>query len=714
MQNITGIFEEILFRNEQSGYCTFLISPSEFYEHTKDGLLICDGLIGFYVKGSPISVDGDWNGEVFHVTKDFIPHKRKEDVIQILEYLTNELTLAQEEKIADAAESDLFSFIQRSDANAVLNGIIRKEKLTNFLIRKITGLREQEAFTKEMLSYGISFDRIDYLIKKGTDRTELLKNPYIPLIFADIHIRFADVIASKICSVDPYNVVRLCGFVIYALISQRNQGDTCCYISKLCSDVNRLLKNSAQPVTIGVGLLWSCLEKIPKIAKVHILNGKPYVYLNELWDAEDDVILGITRLNRNPVSRIPKVNIQEIEQEQGITYRPMQRAAFDLLKTSGIKILTGPPGSGKTAVVKGLISAYRKAIGGEVYLSATTGCAAQVLGAACNDSAETVNRMLQVRPYDNSISGKDLNNPIQAGLIIVDEISMIGLKLFSLLLGAVKTGSILILVGDKDQLQSVECGNVLHDLIQSGMIETCELTEVMRQCGTIPENASRINKGDELLKYDDSFQYFDCENEDKLLEVLMQNCAHNGMGNRDDFQILCPVKKGKAGIWELNSLFQDNRVRNKSTVSITYGKSVYYQGDKIIMTKTDYERGYYNGDIGIIEEILSGDLLVRFEKKKMLLTRSDYHNMQLAYSITVHKSQGNEWKDVHIVLPDKPANMLTRRILYTAVTRAKSKVYLYCINQSYITAIDNIKEKKRITMLAFRIQTECDLSQKRN
>lgn len=699
-EELTGIYEKTESRNEKTGYCIFQVSPSVFYPHAENGILHCEGMIGFYVKGTPISLTGEWKSGFFHVVKDSIPHSRKEDVVQILEYLTGELTLAQEEKIAEAAKPDLFAFVQSSNAKKIIENITQKEKLAQYLIKKISALCEQESFTKEMLSYGIPFDRIDYLIKKGTKRENLLKNPYLPCIYAEVPIRFADLIAFNSCGIDSYNIVRICGFIVYALKMSEKQGDTCCHLTQLCRSVNYWLANSVQPVKIGIGLLWMCLGKIKKIAQTHIIDGQPYVYLNDLWDAEEAVINGIIRLSQFPVNRVCHMDIQKIEKEQGIVYRPMQRKAFNLLKTSGIKILTGPPGSGKTAVVKGLISAYREETHGEVRLSATTGCAAQVLGSACHDTAETVNRMIQVIPYGNSMSSRDLNNPVPAGLIIVDEISMIGLKLFALLLGAIKPGSILILVGDKDQLQSVECGNVLHDLIESGLIETCELTEVMRQCGTIPQNAKRINVGDELLQYDCSFQYFDCASDEELLKLLFKNYNTE----KSDCQILCPVKKGKTGIWELNHKLQEKRFSGKSTVSIVYGKSIYYEGDKIIMTKTNYEKGYFNGDIGIIGGIMEGELLVGFENKKIILSRTDLQHMQLAYAITVHKSQGNEWESVHIILPDKPTNMLTRRILYTAVTRAKKRVYLYCVNQSYLTAIDNVKERQRVTTLKKKLK----------
>ena len=293
-------------------------------------------------------------------------------------------------------------------------------------------------------------------------------------------------------------------------------------------------------------------------------------------------------------------DIEEIEKKLNITYTHGQRKVFQALKTTGIKILDpNAPGSGKTAVIKGLIQKFHA-----VKLSATTGRASQVLMEACQKEATTVHKLLDIRPYGENLTSKNINNPIQAELIIVDEVSMMGLKLASLLLQAVKNTSILLLVGDIDQLQSVEYGNVLSDLIHSGYVETYSLTEVVRQKGSILQNAKLINEGCTSLLVDQDFHYAECQDADEILSLLEENV-------RVDDQILTTIRKGKLGTRALNEKLQDK----KTVYCTSFGDVDYYEKNRIIMTKTSYEAGYFNGDMGIILKMDSKGLAVQFKDK---------------------------------------------------------------------------------------------------
>lgn len=263
---------------------------------------------------------------------------------------------------------------------------------------------------------------------------------------------------------------------------------------------------------------------------------------------------------------------------------------------------------------------------------------------------------------------------IDAELIIVDEISMIGVQLFAYFLGAVKNGSIVILVGDEDQLLSVESGNVLHDLIASQKIEVCRLTEVMRQSGIICSNATAINAGliDQVIT-DKTFVVNNYSSVEDAIQGLEDVFIF------DEGTILCPVKNYKTGTGMLNKLRQDP----KKKVLASYGKKDFKLGDPIIMTKTDYEKGYINGDMGtVIGCTKDEELIVDINGLTYMMSRLDMSNIDLAYAITIHKSQGSEFDTVHIFLPDGADSLTTRRLLYTAVTRAKRIVYIYNVNKS--------------------------------
>lgn len=324
------------------------------------------------------------------------------------------------------------------------------------------------------------------------------------------------------------------------------------------------------------------------------------------------------------------------------------------------------------------------------HLSATTGMAAQVMQEACGQTAETVHRMLDITPYDERLRGRSLNEPVPENFVVVDEMSMCGLQLFATMLGGIKSGSILLLVGDEDQLQSVEYGNILHDLINSGVIEVYRLREALRQSGTICTSAGKINQGICSLDYDDKFivrnfsSDIDAVNAVKAATTLKST-------------ILSPIKAyGDYGTRYLNKLLQGH----SGDVLMSYGDVDYRLHDKIVMTDNNYTAGYVNGDIGEIIGIEDGCLIVSLgENRTLTIERDCMSDMDLAYALTIHKSQGSGFDDVHIILQSTSENMLSRRLLYTAVTRAKRKVTIYNVGSAINTAIINTKEYKRFSLL---------------
>lgn len=421
----------------------------------------------------------------------------------------------------------------------------------------------------------------------------------------------------------------------------------------------------------------------------------PYVYENKIWDEENSIISDIHRLQNTPVEVCRKIFPDEIGKQERIIYTKGQRKCFDSLKTSGIKIITGPPGSGKTAVIKGLIRQYSQEIGGNIRLAATTGRAAQVLSKSTEMDAVTVNKLLDIRPFETAVPGKNINEPLNADLIIVDEVSMLGLELASFLLSAIKNQAVLILVGDKDQLPSVDYGNILADFIGCGLIETYYLTEVMRQHGTILDNSQLINHGSSALKQDKTFQVRNfCSMENAVEDIKKMHI------DTDRVQYLSTVKKDNLGTHAINKYSQ----QNKNGKCIYYGKNRYFVGDRIIMTKTNYDRNYINGDVGIITDIREKSIIANFDGKILALDTQDFFYMDLAYCVTIHKSQGSEFDYVIVLLPDAANGMLTRRILYTAVTRAKKALIVYNVNYSMEHAISNQEERKRISLLTYRVK----------
>ena len=694
-----GLYYSTIYRNQKTGYTKFYIVPKEQCSYVKNGLLLCEGIINIYLKDTPICLEGKYYNGSFSVSNDYIPFNTRENAISVLEYILDDLTESQQIKIAEYCHNDLFCLVEMEDSYEILKNILKRSKKANEyakkLLKGLNDLKNKEDLTKELLRYQVPLDRIELFYKKGISLENIKTNPYIYFVSFDISIEKAELFAEQNCDFDEYSMERLCGFVYDSILQITSSGNSCYLYSNLLNIVNFYLKKYGLHNTeIDLSILNLCIEHLRKHVSYKILDDQVYVYLNHIWNEENNILDNIQRLERNKEYYPKKYSIDLIEKKLGIRYNQGQCDAFKLLDRSGVKILTGPPGSGKTALIMGLIEAYKKNNKGSIKLAATTGMAAKVMSSSCGMNSETVNIMLNVIPYDGGVNGRDLNNPIEADFIIVDECSMLSLQLFSILVQATKSGSILLLVGDDAQLQSVEYGNVLNDLISSRKIEVYKLTEVMRQSGTICENAQLINNGMHNIKKDDTFHIYRVENDEEMFSLLKKHL------NKKSSQILCPIKQGILSTSTLNKEFQNKNNR----LITTYGDRNYYLYDKVIMTKTNYAKKYTNGDMGYV---IGGDdehIEVKFVDKTLLLDRQDMFDMDLSWCTTVHKSQGSEFDDVHIILPKDATNMMTRRILYTAVTRAKKRVFIYSYQNLIDVAIDNTKERKRVSNLGKRLE----------
>lgn len=689
-----GIYYQTLSRDEATGVTEFYVSPTEEVPFVCDGLVRCKGQIGIYAYRMPVYLTGTYQDGVFQVTSDQVPDETEHDMRMLLEYLADgELTEAQKNRILDAG--NLFETAKQKNAVDVLVALQIKQNTAKRIIKNIRFLLEREKMTKTLMRQGIPLDRIERLIHKQINLDKLKLSPYLNFLFADIGIYHADAFAVTNCHMNPYAPQRLIGFVYDALMVSRNSGNSCISLPGLLRTIQYRMEKSVYPdAGFNMALLNFCLSEMGDRVTCYQHDNMIYVYETKIYQEETRLISDIERLSNSRTGACKSPDIREVEHTLGIQYTNGQKKCFEALKSSGIKIITGPPGSGKTAVIKGLIQCFQKEKKGKVKLAATTGRAAQVLGETCGMPAVTVNKMLDIRPFENAVPGKTASEPIQADLLIVDEVSMLGLELASFLFSAVQNKTILILVGDKDQLPSVEYGNVLDDLIQCGKIETFCLTEVLRQGGTILKNAQLINHGNTNLVCDPSFQIHSCTEEEAIRMVKARS------QQADKLQFLSTIKKECLGIYQVNDMLQE---KNRRRV-LKYGKMEYFAGDRIIMTQTKYERGYFNGDIGTILRKEDAGILVQFQDKILLLEREDYLYMNLAYCVTIHKSQGSEFDEVHILLPDSVPGMLTRRLLYTAVTRAKQSVTIYSIGDALMHAIMNTEEKKRISLLPKRMQ----------
>lgn len=700
---LIGVYRKTIFRNRYTAETEFLLHPLQQYEGAEDGIVLCKGIVGAYDIGMLIQIEGtyDENLKIFSVSSDCIATKTYTHCRYILEYITDELNHEQVDQIIELAENDLFEFIKQPDSLDKIIELLGKSetelKLANKIYKKTLYLAEKSEFDHLLMRYEIPLDCIERMSRKDITLEQLKANPYRFLLENKVDFKLAERFAFNETLAEELSLARIKGIVYECLSRIRKSGHTSCTLDCFSRAVNRRMERVGMYKTpIPKALVYLCITEMPKYCKCHLLDGEIQVYLEHIWMEECLIVKNLKRLSDSPKQFVREYGIEDTEKALGMRYNYGQRKAFHLLRTSGIKILTGPPGSGKTATLNGLIHNFMMNQNGTVRLAATTGMAAKVLSSACGFESETVHKMLNVIPYDDGARGRDLNNPIDADFIIVDEVSMLGVQMLSILLQAVRSGSILLLVGDSDQLLSVEYGNVLHDLINSGRIEVCRLTEVMRQSGSICHNAALINHGFMNLTVDNAFEIVNCRTANEALDALSKRYSETGS------QIISPIKRGPLGTVALNKQFGCKT----GAALLIYGQREFRRGDKVIMTCTNYQKGYINGDIGYVVDYLERSLIVEFKDKTIPLGDSDIANVELAYAITVHKSQGSEFEYVHIVLPTDACHMMTRRLLYTAVTRAKKKVIIYSVNDSHVIAIRNTNEMQRLTKLATRIQSQ--------
>ena len=373
-----------------------------------------------------------------------------------------------------------------------------------------------------------------------------------------------------------------------------------------------------------------------------------------------------------------------MEADCAVRYSTDQKNAFRLMEKSGIKIVTGGPGTGKTTLLKGILYKYHMDYpNASVALCAPTGCAARRMQECTGESACTIHKLLKVRPFEDILDSS--SEKLDADLVVVDESSMIDTVIMARLLMTIKNGAMVVFLGDKDQLPSVSAGNVFGDILSSGIVETYYLNSVFRQDARslIVANSNMLINGSCNLKTGESFHIHYLEKEDDIINKTMEivkKCKKSGISN---YKIYTPSKnkKFKSGTIQINKLVEDI-VRPKDSETITYGAYTFSVGDTVLFNRNNYEKGYFNGQEGIIRDIQKHTgmihMTIEADEDRIYLTGQELQDIELAYAITAHKSQSGECDNAIILVPKEPHSLLKKQLLYVEITRARKCVIMLC------------------------------------
>ncbi len=725
---ITGVVEDITFQNDSNGFTVLDFS-------TDDELFTAVGVMPGITAGETVSLTGNFImhptfGRQLKVTA--FTRTLPETSEQIVKYLSSGV-------IRGVGPKKALLIVETFGAdtlNVIENEPERLSELKGISIDQAKNIGEefkkQYAMRTVMLGlekYGLTPNECVRIYKKlGLRAVEMVKeNPYC-LCSLGIGISFekAEVIEEKL-EEKPTPEYRIKEGILHVMRHNRSsRGHTCIPREKLLKPCADLLSTNEDSIDITIDSLVSTAQ-----LKTYIIDGTEFVFLPSSLRDEKRIAERMGIVAKFPPPRMSTLaqTIDDIEYENNIKYEDLQRMAIATAANKGLLILTGGPGTGKTTTIKGIIKVFEKQ-NLDIALAAPTGRAAKRMTELTGKEAKTIHRLLEVEwdEDDKPVFRRDVKNPLDCNALILDELSMVDISLFASLLDALPLGCRLILVGDSDQLPPVGPGNVLHDLIKAEVLPVVELNKVFRQAmeSKIISNAHKIVVGEMPDLKNDGKDFFHMERTSPFLtaETVAELCATRlktayGWDPLSDIQVICPSKKGETGTINLNKILQNllNPRDNKKQEIIIAGQ-LFREGDKVMQTKNNYNiewesedekgTGIFNGDIGILDKIdaKSGLATINFDGRIAELPAEHLADLDLSYAITVHKSQGSEFKAVIIPAMGVVPNLAYRNLLYTAVTRAKDMLITVGSGELIYNMTANDRKAKRYSALSHFLKAE--------
>jgi len=728
---ISGLIEKITYSNKQNGYTVCTVKLGK--EH-----LTVVGTLPFVSVGDNVKFVGQYivhpvYGKQF--SADMYETVAPKTVAAILRYLSSGVIKgvgpATAERIVEKFGSESLDIIQNHPEELeLIRGISHEKAMTiSNEYKKQFGIRDLML----MLSpYDISLEKCIRVFQVlGTTAAEKIKeNPYI-LCTESIDFPFEKVerIAFDF-GISPDNELRLFSGVEYILRKNLLNGHTCLPRKKLVHVATDLLESVDYRID---SICDKMIERMIVYSKT--VDNDDFLMLPEYHNAEEYIaarLLAGKNYNKSNIV-IEELEIDYVENKLGIKFEKLQRNAIKSAFENGVFVLTGGPGTGKTTTLNAIIELFEQR-DVTLQLAAPTGRAAKRISELTGREAKTIHRLLEVEwtSADEQKFARNERNPLECDVVIVDEASMIDTLLFESLLRALKISCHIILVGDTDQLPSVSAGNVLNDILASQKYSSVCLKKVFRQAmtSTIITNAHSIINGEpcNLSNKNEDFFFLHRDNAYDVCNTVLELCetrlpqAYN-FNNLTDIQVLCPSRKSNTGTVNLNNLLQSILNPHKKNQPQLAYKGIYYRiGDKVMQIKNNYDIewkrsdgemgfGVFNGDVGYISSIdlKSGIISVNFDDRIATYFTENIGELELAYAVTVHKSQGSEFECVILPLYDIPPQLLYRNLLYTAVTRAKKLLIVIGDERIFNKMAENNRKTLRYTLLKeFLIENEYD------
>lgn len=731
MEKITGFVDHIIFRNADNGY-TVLVLIADEEEVT------CVGSFSAIAEGENIEISGEYTahptyGKQFKA--ETFEVKEPEDEISIERYLGSGaikgIGTALAARIVRRFKSDTFRIIEEEPERLVeIKGISERKAME--IADQVSEKRELRQAMIFLQKYGISLTLAVKIYQQyGQDVYRIMKeNPYqLADDINGIGFRIADEIASKV-GIHTDSDFRIRSGILYVLLQASMEGHTYLPEEELTKRASELLE--LNPDYISKHYMDLAIERKLMLKET---NGETAIYAATLYYTEANVATMLSGLDIS--YEVPKIEIEQrvhrIEKQTQMELDERQLDAVAEAVQNGLLVITGGPGTGKTTTINTIIK-YFEIEGLDIFLAAPTGRAAKRMSEMTGYEARTIHRMLELNSGMDGNEGFERNekNPLETDVVIIDEMSMVDISLMNSLLKAILPGTRVILVGDVNQLPSVGPGSVLKDIILSERFHVAKLTKIFRQASQsdIIVNAHKINRGELVTLDNKSMDFFFLKRYDAdviinvMIQLIKEKLPNYVEATPFDIQVLTPMKKGNLGVERLNGILQQYLNPPASgKKEKEHDNRIFREGDKVMQIKNNYQleweirsrygfatdrgTGVFNGDVGVIKEINDYTELLSVEYDEGKIVEYPFkllEELELAYAITIHKSQGSEYPAVVIPLLSGPRMLMNRNLLYTAVTRARRCVTLVGSDICFQEMASNVTEQTRYSGLCDRLK----------